>query len=139
MPAWSQKEAPPRRAACARPVRALEEDAVRHQAGLEEVAVLRVSIEFTDSEYRSVDISWSLSPEAAAHKRLECARVFLIALDGTPARTYLDIVDTHPRASVRLPGGLSPGEYAVEIDAYGSSSWGDGRLDAHGRSPSFTL
>ncbi|MCU1642028.1 MAG: hypothetical protein JWN03_2303 [Nocardia sp.] len=97
---------------------------------------LRVTLEFSDTAHRSLDVQWSA---ATACKKLEYARIFLVVLGDDPQRVYLNLVDTRPWASVRLPEALAEGEYAIEIDAYGSASWGDGRLDARGRSASFTV
>ncbi|MFC9997263.1 hypothetical protein [Nocardia sp. NPDC127526] len=108
---------------------------MRHQAGLEQAATLRVAVEFTDS--RSLGITWS--PEAGTHKKFEYARIFLVALGDAAHRTYLDIVERHPWTSMRLPAALTAGDYAIEVDAYGSASWGDGRLEARGRSDSFHI
>ncbi|WP_067541132.1 hypothetical protein [Nocardia crassostreae] len=108
---------------------------MRHQAGLEQAATLRVAVEFTDS--RSLGITWA--PETAAHKKFEYARIFLVALHEEPHRTYLDIVERHPWTSIQLPGTLAEGDYAIEVDAYGSASWGDGRLEARGRSGTFRI
>ncbi|WP_062984633.1 hypothetical protein [Nocardia anaemiae] len=109
---------------------------MRYQAG---EAILRVAIEFTDTARRSLEITWSAANASAARKKFEYARVFLVPLDGYPQRIYLDLVDRRPSASVRLPTELADGEYAIEVDAYGSASWGDGRLDGRGRSASFTI
>lgn len=110
-----------------------------HQADPEGEATLLVAIEFTDSAHRSMGISWSPGTAAAAHKKLECARIFVAPLGTQARRMYLDIVDGHPWAEVHLPATLPAGEYAIEVDGYGSSSWGDGRLEAHGRSAPFTI
>ncbi|MBL1074684.1 hypothetical protein JK358_09770 [Nocardia sp. 2] len=112
---------------------------MRFHTELDGQVPLRVTVEFTDPVDRALGIRWSPATESAARRRFEYARVFLVALSEQPHRTYLDIVDGHPWTSLRLPAALAAGEYAIEIDAYGSASWGDGRLDAHGRSPSFTL
>ncbi|WP_330255805.1 hypothetical protein OG874_15270 [Nocardia sp. NBC_00565] len=122
-------------ASCARRVRALEEEAVRDR--VEGVATLRVDVEFSDTLRRSLGVGWSFA--SAAPTELACARIFLVPLGGDPRRIYLDIVDRRSAMSVRLPEGLADGEYAIEVDAYGSASWGDGRLDARGRSASFTI
>ncbi|WP_433199100.1 hypothetical protein ACQP1G_05845 [Nocardia sp. CA-107356] len=111
---------------------------MRYRAGLEGEMTLRVGIEFTDAGCRSLGISWS--PAAAgAHKKLEYARIFLVVLGTEPRRVYLAIVDRWPSTVVRLPESLADGACAIEVDAYGSASWGDGRLDARGRSASFTV
>ena len=104
---------------------------MRYQAG---EATLRVAVEFTDTARRSLDITWS-----AARKKFEYARIFLVPLGRDPQRIYLDLVDRRSSASVRLPTESADGEYAIEVDAYGSASWGDGRLEARGRSASFTI
>jgi hypothetical protein len=109
---------------------------VRYRAGLEGVTTLRVTVEFIDT--RSLGIRWS--PVASgAHKKLEYARIFLVPPGSKSQRVYLAIVDGRPSTSVRLPEALADGEYAIEVDAYGSASWGDGRLDARGRSDSFVI
>ncbi|WP_433711166.1 hypothetical protein ACQP2U_33645 [Nocardia sp. CA-084685] len=110
---------------------------MRYQAGVD--ATLRVTVDFTDTARRTLDISWSAANASAARKKFEYARIFLVALDNDPQRMYLDLVDRRPSASVPLPAELTDGEYAIEVDAYGSASWGDGRLDARGRSASFTI
>ncbi|MQY24088.1 hypothetical protein [Nocardia macrotermitis] len=97
--------------------------------------VLRVVIDTADPDV--LDVRWSPASETASHKIFEYARVFLIEPDS--ARRYLDLVDGRAQASVRLPADLPPGEYAIEIDAYAGASWGDGKLDARGRSASFTV
>ncbi|WP_433682695.1 hypothetical protein [Nocardia sp. CA-119907] len=110
---------------------------MRYRAGPEGAATLRVAIEFSDAGCRSLDIEWS--PLASgAHKKLEYARIFLVPL-GSEGRVYLGIVDGRASTSVRLPEGLAEGEYAIEVDGYGSASWGDGRLDARGRSATFVV
>lgn len=86
---------------------------------------------------RTLSVSWSATPPGS-HKPYEYARIFLVALD-TQARTYIDIVDGRHSTSLSLPEALPAGEYAIEVDAYGSASWGDGRLDGRGRSAPFTL
>ncbi|MFI6869019.1 hypothetical protein [Nocardia sp. NPDC050406] len=110
---------------------------MRHQVGLEALETLRVTIGSPDPATRSLDIQWSLAGPSAIRLRFEYARLFLITPGGE--RVYLDIVDGPPTASVRLPATAPDGEYALEVDAYGSASWGDGRLEARGRSASFTL
>ncbi|WP_063041434.1 hypothetical protein [Nocardia pseudovaccinii] len=112
---------------------------MRYRSGLEGEATLRVAVEFTDTARRSLGITWSAANASAARKKFEYARIFLVVLGGDPQRMYLDLVDRRPSASVRLPVDLADGEYAIEVDAYGSASWGDGRLDARGRSVSFTI
>ncbi|QLY33166.1 hypothetical protein [Nocardia huaxiensis] len=112
---------------------------MKDRTGLEDQVPLRVTVEFTDAVNRSLGVRWSPATEAGARKKFEYARIFLVELSDRPHRTYLDIVEHHPWTSVQLPPALAAGEYAIEIDAYGSASWGDGRLDAHGRSPSFTV
>ncbi|WP_433759451.1 hypothetical protein [Nocardia sp. CA-135398] len=112
---------------------------MRYQTGLRGEAILRVAIEFTDTARRLLDITWSAANASAARKKFEYARIFLVPLGGDPQRIYLDLVDRRPSASVQLPAELADGEYAIEVDAYGSASWGDGRLDARGRSASFTI
>ncbi|MEV0296038.1 hypothetical protein [Nocardia sp. NPDC050710] len=112
---------------------------MRDKAGLEGEAALRVTVEFADASCRSLDIGWSSAAPSAPHKKFEYARIFLVALGDEPRRMYLDIVDGRPRTSMRLPEALAVGEYAIEVDAYGSASWGDGRLEARGRSASFTV
>jgi hypothetical protein len=105
---------------------------VRHEArGL---AILQVDVE-VDS--RTVSVSWTATPPGS-HKPYEYARIFLVALAGE-VRTYIDIVDGRHATALKLPETLADGEYAVEVDAYGSASWGDGRLEARGRSAAFTL
>ncbi|NNH75973.1 hypothetical protein HLB23_40025 [Nocardia uniformis] len=111
---------------------------MRDRAGLEGLGTLRVTVEVIDSVERSFGIRWALMP-ADARRRFECARIFLVALGDEAQRAYLDIVDGQPSTSVRLPDTLAAGEYAIEVDAYGSASWGDGRLEARGRSDSFTV
>ncbi|MEV6338450.1 hypothetical protein AB0M12_27450 [Nocardia vinacea] len=112
---------------------------MRYRAGLEGEATLRVAVEFTDTARRSLGITWSAANASAARKKFEYARIFLVAFGGDPQRMYLDLVDRRPSATVQLPDDLADGEYAIEVDAYGSASWGDGRLDARGRSVSFTI
>ncbi|MEV6140399.1 hypothetical protein AB0L63_31030 [Nocardia sp. NPDC051990] len=112
---------------------------MRYRTGLEGEATLRVAIEFTDSARRLLGITWSAANASAARKKFEYARIFLVALGGEPQRVYLELVDRRPSASVQLPAELADGEYAVEVDAYGGASWGDGRLDARGRSASFMV
>ncbi|WP_327141517.1 hypothetical protein [Nocardia sp. NBC_01327] len=110
-----------------------------YRAELEGTAALRVAIEFTAAA-RSLAVSWAPDTASGARcKKLEYARIFLVALGTEPQRTYLDIVDRHPATLLHLPEALPAGEYAIEIDAYGSASWGDGRLDARGRSASFAV
>ncbi|MFI6777495.1 hypothetical protein [Nocardia sp. NPDC050412] len=110
---------------------------MRYQAGL--AGTLRVTVEFTDTARRLLDITWSAANASAARKKFEYARIFLVTLCGDPERMYLDLVDRRPSASVQLPAELAEGAYAIEVDAYGSASWGDGRLDARGRSASFMI
>ncbi|WP_194814806.1 hypothetical protein [Nocardia sp. XZ_19_385] len=107
-----------------------------HQAEL--AGQLRVTVEFTSTTTRSPTITWSPADAIAARSRFEYARIFLVA-PGDPQRTYLDIVDGKPSATVRLPDTVPPGEYVIEVDAYGSASWGDGRLEARGRSAPFPI
>ncbi|MEV6069101.1 hypothetical protein AB0L82_21340 [Nocardia sp. NPDC052001] len=109
-----------------------------YQAGLEGQARLRVTVEF-EADTREVGIGWSPASATAAHMTLEYARIFLVPLAIGAERTYLELVDGHPWATVRLPGTLPAGEYAIEVDGYGGASWGDGRLDARGRSLAFTI
>lgn len=111
---------------------------MRYRAGLEGAATLRVTIEFGDVGGRSLGIEWS-PVGAGAHKKLEYARIFLVPLGSEGRRGYMGIVDGRAWTSVRLPEALADGEYAIEVDAYGSASWGDGRLDAHGRSATFVV
>ncbi|MGW5571328.1 hypothetical protein ACWEVD_09010 [Nocardia thailandica] len=96
---------------------------------------LEVTVEATPGT-RSVGVAWS--PEVA-RTRVEYARLFLVPLGTDLPRTYLELVDHRPDASVRLPETLAAGRYAIEVDAYGSSSWGDGRLEGRGRSAPFLL
>ncbi|MGV9662952.1 hypothetical protein ACWDUL_36620 [Nocardia niigatensis] len=110
---------------------------MKDRAGLEERSVLRVTVDFADSAHRSLGVGWSV--DAAARRRFESARIFLVAFGSRPGRTYLGLVDRRDRTSIQLPEELPAGAYAVDIDAYGSASWGDGRLDARGRSPVFTV
>lgn len=98
--------------------------------------MLRVTVEFADGAHRSLRVCWSSDTDSP---RFESARVFLIAVESPSPRTYLSLVDRLDRTSVQLPDDLPAGTYAIEVDAYGSASWGDGRLDARGRSPEFTL
>lgn len=109
---------------------------MRNQA--EALETLRVTIRSTDPAHRALDLEWTLATPSAIRLRFEYARIFLIAPDDEE-RVYLDIVDGPPTAAVRLPTDLPDGEYALEVDAYGSASWGDGRLEARGRSASFTV
>ncbi|MRH88177.1 hypothetical protein GFY24_12105 [Nocardia sp. SYP-A9097] len=109
-----------------------------YRAGLEGEARLRVTVEFGETT-GELGISWAPASASAAHMNLEYARIFLVALGSGADRSYVELVDGHPRASVRLPETLSAGEYAIEVDGYGSASWGDGRLDARGRSAPFTI
>ncbi len=117
---------------CARP-QAREEDVVRDRVGRRET--LRVVVDAADPDV--LDVRWSPASESASHKTFGYARVFLV--EPGDARRYLDIVDRQAFASVRLPAELIAGEYAIEIDAYAGASWGDGRLDARGRSATFTI
>ncbi|GAB0107192.1 hypothetical protein JMUB6875_61850 [Nocardia sp. JMUB6875] len=109
---------------------------MRSRAGLDE-STLRVTVDFTDAAHRSLGIGWTLN--ADAHKRFESVRIFLVTLHDEPSRTYLGLVDWQDRASIELPETLPAGRYAIDVDAYGSASWGDGRLDARGRSATFTV
>ncbi|WP_330178838.1 hypothetical protein OHB26_20180 [Nocardia sp. NBC_01503] len=118
--------------------RVVEEDVVSYQAGLEGEARLRVTVEFGEAP-GELGVNWSPESATAAHMKLEYARIFLVALRAEAERTYVELVDGHPWASVRLPEALAAGEYAIEVDGYGGASWGDGRLDARGRSASFTV
>ncbi len=86
-----------------------------------------------------LDVRWSPASESASHKAFQYARVFLVGPGESGSRRYLDLVDRRAQASVRLPAELIAGEYAIEIDAYAGASWGDGRLDARGRSATFTI
>lgn len=97
---------------------------------------MRVTVEFADGAHRSLRVHWSSDADSP---RFESARVFLVALESPSPRTYLGLVDRQDRAAVQLPESLPAGTYAIEVDAYGSASWGDGRLDARGRSPEFSL
>ncbi|MFE3054197.1 hypothetical protein [Nocardia sp. NPDC059239] len=110
---------------------------MKDRAGLGERSALRVTVDFTDAAHRSLGVGWSV--DAAAYRRFESARIFLVALGSRPCRTYLGLVDGQDRTSIQLPEALPAGAYAIDIDAYGSASWGDGRLDARGRSPVFTV
>ncbi|MBY8856555.1 hypothetical protein K7711_08715 [Nocardia sp. CA2R105] len=96
---------------------------------------LRVVVDAADPDV--LDVRWAPASESPSRKTFEYARVFLVGPGDT--RRYLDIVDRHASASVRLPAELIAGEYAIEIDAYAGASWGDGRLDARGRSATFTI
>ncbi|MFF2556570.1 hypothetical protein ACFVUS_36570 [Nocardia sp. NPDC058058] len=107
------------------------------RAGLDGQARLRVTVEFGEHS-RELAIAWSLA-DIAAHLKLEYARIFLVPLETGADRSYLELIDGHPRATVLLPGTVPAGEYAIEVDGYGSASWGDGRLDARGRSAAFTI
>ncbi|MEV6275647.1 hypothetical protein [Nocardia sp. NPDC051832] len=109
---------------------------MRHQAEL--AGRLRVTVEFTGDAGRSPTVSWSPDDAVAARSRFEYARIFVLAL-GASQRTYLDIVDGKSTATVRLPETRTAGQYVIEVDAYGSASWGDGRLEARGRSASFPI
>ncbi len=86
-----------------------------------------------------LDVRWSPASESASHKVFRYARVFLVGPGEDVSRGYLGIVDRRAQTSVRLPAQLLAGEYAIEIDAYAGASWGDGRLDARGRSATFTI
>ncbi|MEU8899534.1 hypothetical protein [Nocardia sp. NPDC048505] len=108
---------------------------MKHRAGL--TGHLRVTVEFHDAARRSLTVRWSPDDEIAAGRRLEYARLFVVTRH--ELRMYLDIVDGTPWARVRLPDPLAVGEYSIEVDAYGSASWGDGRLAARGRSGSFPV
>ncbi|MGW4120634.1 hypothetical protein [Nocardia sp. NPDC004711] len=110
---------------------------MKDRAGFGEHSALRVTVDFADAAHRSLGVGWSV--DAAADRRFESARIFLVALGSRPCRTYLGLVDGQDRTSIRLPEALPAGAYAIDIDAYGSASWGDGRLDARGRSPVFTV
>ncbi|WP_157535261.1 hypothetical protein [Nocardia inohanensis] len=112
---------------------------MRHEAGVEGVAALSVSVEFAAGGRGEVGVSWSAATASGVRKKFECARIFLVPLGGAAERVYLGIVDGLPRASVPVPEAIGPGEWAVEVDAYESASWGDGRLDARGRSEFFTI
>lgn len=102
--------------------------------------LLRVVVEPGDPDAPAVlDVHWSSASEPASHKAFEYARVFLVLPGDVAARRYLTLVEGRARASVRVPAGTAAGEYAIEIDAYAGASWGDGRLDAHGRSATFTI
>lgn len=96
---------------------------------------LRVAVEC--AEGRAVDIRWA--PDSGAHRTFEYARVFLVVPGVETRRVYLDLVDGRDWAAMELPGELAAGEYAIDVDAYGSASWGDGRLEGRGRSAVFTL
>ncbi|WP_306359747.1 hypothetical protein [Nocardia sp. CC227C] len=108
------------------------------------VATLRVTVAVTGGGM--VEVTWS--PAGDARVKFEYARIFLVPLDPAPSdpvtpysagpRRYLELVDGRSAAVLRLPA-LPDGDYAVEVDAYGSASWGDGRLDGRGRSAAFTL
>ncbi|MFE3797673.1 hypothetical protein [Nocardia tengchongensis] len=110
---------------------------MKSRSGVEQRFVLGVTVDFTDPAHRSLRVRWTA--DAAASPRFESARIFLVALRSPSARTYLGLVDGLDRASVELPPTLAAGAYAIEIDAYGGASWGDGRLDARGRSAEFTV
>ncbi|MVU81445.1 hypothetical protein GPX89_29915 [Nocardia sp. ET3-3] len=96
------------------------------------IEALRVTVEFDDAAHRSLRVGWT--PDA--YRRFESARIFLV--DGAD-RTYLRLVDWQDRTSIQLPEALPAGSYAIDVDAYGSASWGDGHLDARGRSDCFTV
>ncbi|MFC9894400.1 hypothetical protein ACFVMC_11955 [Nocardia sp. NPDC127579] len=98
----------------------------------EPASALRVTVEFRADT--SLTVRWA----ADATDRLEYARIFVVA-PGEPERMYLDTIDKNPYATLRLPDSLTAGQYAVEVDAYGSASWGDGRLEARGRSETFPI
>ncbi|MGW0246898.1 hypothetical protein ACWDYH_09690 [Nocardia goodfellowii] len=99
---------------------------------------LRVTIEAADPAHRSLLVRWTPADAETARSRFEYARLFVAAV-GDPQRAYLDIVDGKPSAAVRLPDTLAVGAYVIEVDAYGSASWGDGRLEARGRSDPFPI
>ncbi|MFE3192640.1 hypothetical protein ACFXHA_26775 [Nocardia sp. NPDC059240] len=104
---------------------------------VEERSALRVIVDFADSVHRNLGVSWRV--DTAQSRIFESARIFLVALDAGPHRTYLGLVDWLDRTSIELPEALPAGSYAIDVDAYGSASWGDGRLDARGRSVAFTV
>ena len=108
---------------------------MRHEARGVGLAPLEVALESVEG--RSLRVSWTATPPGS-HKPYEYARVFLVALDDDK-RTYIDIVDGRHATSLSLPETLVDGEYAIEVDAYGSASWGDGRMEARGRSAAFTV
>ncbi|MGW4243455.1 hypothetical protein [Nocardia sp. NPDC004722] len=110
---------------------------MRERAGVEERSALLVTVDFADPEHRSLGVTWL--EEAAAHRIFESARLFLVALDTPSRRSYLGLVDWRDRTTIELPEAVAAGCYAVDVDAYGSASWGDGRLDARGRSAAFTV
>ncbi|WP_460717940.1 hypothetical protein [Nocardia heshunensis] len=101
------------------------------------MTALRVTVDFTDPGRRCLGVGWSV--DSARDRVFESARIFLVALDARPHRTYLGLVDWRDRTSIQLPEALPAGSYAIDVDAYGSASWGDGRLDARGRSVAFTV
>ncbi|MBF6177604.1 hypothetical protein [Nocardia otitidiscaviarum] len=99
------------------------------------VAALRVTVAVTGRD--TAEITWS--PAGDVRVKFEYARIFLVPLGTDATRRYLELVDGRRAAAVlRLPA-LPDGDYAIEVDAYGSASWGDGRLDGRGRSAAFTL
>ncbi|APA96837.1 hypothetical protein [Nocardia seriolae] len=115
---------------------------MRDRAGVTERSSLRVTVDFRDSAHRSLGVGWSVEavPNSGdAARKFESARIFLVALGSRPCRTYLGLVDWQDRTSIQLPESVPAGAYAIDVDAYGSASWGDGRLDARGRSASFTV
>ncbi|WP_162958830.1 hypothetical protein [Nocardia yunnanensis] len=103
----------------------------------DEAGALRVTVDFSDTGHRRLGIGWAV--DAPVPRTFESVRIFLVAQASRPARTYLGLVDWQDRASIQLPESLPAGRYAIDIDAYGSASWGDGRLDARGRSGWFTV
>ncbi|WP_157762404.1 hypothetical protein [Nocardia yamanashiensis] len=112
---------------------------MRHDAGVEGVAALAVSVEFAAGGRGEVGVRWTAATASGVRKKFECARIFLVPLEDEAERVYLGIIDGRSSASMVVPDGLRAGEYAVEVDAYESASWGDGRLDARGRSEFITI
>ncbi|NMN95816.1 hypothetical protein [Antrihabitans stalactiti] len=108
---------------------------MRHEARGVGLAPLEVVVESVEG--RTLSVSWSATPPGS-HKPYEYARIFVVALD-SQVRTYIDIVDGRHATSLSVSDTLGAGDYAVEVDAYGSASWGDGRLEGRGRSAPFTL
>ncbi|MEV0245776.1 hypothetical protein AB0H76_04195 [Nocardia sp. NPDC050712] len=109
---------------------------MKHPSGLP--GRLHVTVEFTDATPPALTIAWAPADATAARSRFEYARLFMITPHAADRR-YLDIVDGKPTTTLHLPHPLTPGDYAIEVDAYGSASWGDGRLEARGRSTPFHL
>ncbi|WP_405484507.1 hypothetical protein [Nocardia sp. NBC_00511] len=109
---------------------------MRFRSGITGELALWVGVEFTDADRRSLDVAWRLA-DPAAHKKFEYARLFLVTFTPQPQRAYLELIDGRAGTSLRLPEDLPAGDYAIDVDAYGSASWGDGKLDARGRSVVF--